>query len=170
MVLLAKGVCAVEFEPRHGAHPGCASFLTETTHLHTLRPRLRRTVTASQQSSVRGVWACAHTGQRWWPREALRSQLNRDQRRPAVASGATEAAPLTVQLSYSRARVGARARVHGARTHGGARAQRPDYRRALRTPGSANYHRNALKKGASLGPRCGAILQNSPRIQTRLDP
>jgi hypothetical protein len=39
--------------------------------------------------------------------------------------GATEAAPLTVQLSYSRARVGARARVHGARTHGGARAQRP---------------------------------------------
>ena len=70
----------------------------------------------------------------------------------------------------SRARVGVRARVHGARTHGGARSPRPDYRRGLRIPGSRRILLNSFEKRGIFGPQVrgnnAEISENSDSIRS----
>ena len=89
---------------------------------------------------------------------------------PGRSLGRHGGVPLTVQLSCSRARVGVRARVHGARTHGGARSPRPDYRRGLRIPGSRRILLNSFEKRGIFGPQVrgntAEISENSESIRS----
>ena len=72
--------------------------------------------------------------------------------------------------SSARARVGVRARAHGARTHGGARSPRPDYRRGLRIPGSRRILLNSFEKRGIFVPQVrgntAEISENSESIRS----